>query len=520
MRLPVYLQREIARMHFYDPYQSNRAIGRSLSISHNTVGQLRKILNALRKDWASLKNLDDAEWATLLGTQDKRTRERKPRPSWDWVDQEMSRPDATREQVWMEFRGDQPNGIGRSQFNHEYNERLKTKDIALRKVHVPGQKLFLDFAGRTVEIKDRNGGPSSYAQIFVAVLGYSNYTHVFAVASQSTEDWIRCCIDSFNYFGGIPEWVVHDNLKAAVISRKNGAIKLNRAFQECLQHYNTASLPAGPRKPKQKAKAEVGVQIVQRGILFPIRDWDFFSLEELNAELKRRVDQLNSRPFKKMPGSRLDRFISVEKNSLKSLPDIPFETCDWRYDVLVGKDHHIEHARSFYSVPCEFVNKRVDIRFTSTMLEVFFKNKPITLHPLAKTEGEIIAKDEHRPIAHIRVLEGEPREIMRWADTIGQCSNAMIHYHLHERSDVTNGVRAARRMRQLARIYGEFRFEEACNYALQRNITALDSVESILKNSPDKLLADTSPSNNRKPHDNVRGSDYYGADLITENEDE
>ena len=214
----------------------------------------------------------------------------------------------------------------------------------------PGEKLFVDFAGRTVEIRDRSGGPSIYAQIFVAVLGYSNLTYLQAVASQKTPDWVRCHVDCFAAMGGVPAWVVPDNLKAAVWRREKDRVVINPAYRECLQHYNTAALPARVRKAKDKAKAEVGVQIAQRWVLFALRDRTFFSLDELNDALRRLVVTLNAHPFKKMSGSRIERFEKTERSTLKRLPPIPFELCDWRYGVRAGDDYHVEHARA--STPC------------------------------------------------------------------------------------------------------------------------------------------------------------------------
>lgn len=510
MRIPVHIQREIARLHFYDPSQSNRSIGRTLSVSSTTVAVLRKAILESGKQWLELQALDDEEWIATLGTRNRSIAQRKPHPDWQTVHEELQKPNATLEQLWLEFRTACPTGIGYTQFSANYQKWIKTRHIAMRQRHCPGEKLFVDFAGATVPVKSRFGEPPIDAQIFVAVLGYSNYTFVCATASQSTSNWIQCHIDCFNALGGVPEWIVPDNLKAAVLGRAKGNIVLNPAYSECLRHYESAPLPARPRKPRDKPKAEVGVQIVQRWVLFALRNRTYFSLEELNADIRERVSFLNAHKFKKLSTSREKLFLEVEQHKLKPLPSFPFDICDWRYGVTVQNDHHVEHMRCFYSVPHFLCNQKVDLRITHKMMEIMHKNRRVALHRLAITEGEVSTLDEHRPISHIRVLEGEPRALMRWAESVGKHAGAMFQHHLQERSDPANGVRAARKMRDLARSFGASRFEEVCEYALTNNMTSLRSIEFILKKSPDKSLQAEVPVKDRPTHENVRGANYYG----------
>jgi len=509
LRLPIHLQREIARLHFYDVKQSSRAIGRAVGVSTNSVITLRSLLTT-RDIPTDLFDLDDDAWTAALGNEDKGVAQRKEAPDWNWVYEQMQRPDATLEALWQEWRAVCPAGIGYSQFTESFRKWTKQQRLVFRKVHIPGEKLFVDFAGTTVTVRSREGGPSIEAQIFVAVLGYSNYTFMYAVPSQTTAHWLECHDACFANLGGVPKWVVTDNLKAAVIRREGSQVVLNPAYRACLTHFGTAALPTGARKPKEKSKAEVGVQIVQRLVLFRIRDFDFFSIAELNAELTRRTKLVNARPFKKMTGSRLQRFEETEHATLQPLPEAPFEMSDWRYGVRVGDDYHVEHVRSFYSTPCELRGERVDLRITASTLEIMSRGRRVALHQLADGEGSVVTIPEHRPVSHTRVLEGEPKALMLWAELVGSNTQKMIQHHLQDRTDLTNGLRAARRMREMARIHGDARFEEVCAYALPLNITALRSVESILKKSPDKGAKKIFPTSVRPSHDNVRGAGYFG----------
>lgn len=509
MRLSIHLQREIARLHFYEPSNSDRAIARSVGASPTTVGHLRHLLKQQPMEWSILKELDDHEWQTSLCTHDRSIAQRKPAPDWEWVHTEMNRPDATLEQLWREWRETCPLGIAYTQFSTGYSAWKKHLHIAMRRVHRPGDKLFVDFAGKTVEIRDSAGGPSRYAQIFVAVLGYSNLTFVHAVHTQTTSDWVQCHVECFEFFGGVPGWVVCDNLKAAVVRHRRDQLEINPTYRECLRHYDTAPAPARPRRPKDKSKAEVGVQIAQRWILFRLRDRVFFEIEELNTELRRLNVKLNNHPFKKLPGSRRTRFDDCERATLKPLPQSRFELCEWRYEVRVGNDHHVEHLRCFYSVPSHLTGERVDLRVTSTMLEIFRAGRRVALHALLSEAGTSSTLPEHRPIAHQRVLEGEPKALMQWAADVGTNTEKMIRYHLFDRSDPANGIRAAQRMRSLARDHGQARFESVCAYAWPLNITALRSITSILVNQAD-LRPRTVPPAVMPSHDNLRGPHYFG----------
>ena len=269
-------------------------------------------------------------------------------------------------------------------------------------------------------------------------------------------------------------------------------------------------MPAGIRKPRHKAKAEIGVRIAQSWVLFALRDRIFFSIHELNEELRRHTNLMNTHPFKNMDGNRQQRFDAHERHILKPLPLDSYEACTWRYGVRVGDDYHVEHLRSFYSAPNRLCGSRVDLRITYTTLEIMFRGRRVAIHALSNDPGTIITMPDHRPISHTRVLEGEPKALLVWAQQIGGWSEQMIRHHLEDRTDATNGLRAARRMRELTREYGETRFEEACAYAIPLNITSLRSIASILKKSPDKRRTSDGGLSARPYHHQIRGAGYYG----------
>jgi transposase len=484
----------------------------AVNTSTNTVVDLRDRLVASGCTEQDLQDLDDKAWVTALGTQDRSIAVRKKAPDWQWVHQEMARPSATLEALWREWRETCPDGIGYTQFSTLYREWKKTLNVVMRQTHAPADKLFVDFAGQTVEVRDPEGGPSLFAQVFVAVLGYSNLTYVEAVASQTTPDWIQCHINCFEAIGGAPRWVVCDNLKAGVVRREREQIVINPAYADALRHFRTAAAPARPYRPRDKGSVEVGVQIAQRWILFRLRNRIFFSLAELNTEIHRLCEELNCRPFRHRAGSRRQRFEDGERAELMALPVAPYEVCEWRYEVKVGADYHVEHLGSYYSVPFQLAHQRVDVRATRSLIELFSRGRRVAVHALAISPGQPITCDEHRPISHVRVLEGEPKALLAWAETVGPQARDMMRYHLEQRTDEFNGLRTARSLRDLARAYGNQRFEEVCAYALRLNIRTLRALKAIFSDSTDRRAGQTpqGPTNARPQHENLRGAEYYG----------
>ncbi len=509
MRIPIYQQRDVIRRIATHPNESSRSISRAIGIASNSVLAIRRAYVQAGLSVDALSDLDDDQWCNTLGTVDSSIAQRKPAPEWNYIHEQMGLADATLMALWTDFRQEHPGGIGYSQFAEGYRLYTRQLNIAMRRTHVPGDKMYCDFCGRTVPIRDPNGGPGFDAQIFIAVLGHSNYSFAHAVASQKIHDWNACHASAFEFFGGTPVWIVSDNLKSAVIRRTAETLVLNKSYRECLTHYGASAAPRRVRKPRDNAKAESAVQYVQRSILFALRNMTFFSLAELNAELHRRIAILNEKPFKKLPGNRRERYERVERASLKPLPAQPFEPREWRFEVLVGQDYVFDHEKCVYSVPCEYRNSRVDLRITATVVEVMHRGKRIAIHERKFVPGELTMIDDHRPISHRRVLEGEPKMLMSWSLTVGPHTEAMFQYHLRDRTDVTNGLRTAQRFRELARQYGDTRFEEVCSYAIPLNMTSLKSIKSILAHSPDKKKREQ-PARPHPAHPNVRGANYYG----------
>jgi len=299
----------------------NREIARSLSISHVTVSKYLSWAKGSGLTYIGVKSMDDVELKRLLkGKKSDNGKALRPQPDWENIHHELKKKGVTLQLLWQEYKECEPDGYEVSQFYKMYKRWKNKLNVSLRQVHKAGEKVFVDYAGHSLPVTDRQTGEIRAAQIFVAVLGASNYTYAEATLSQGLSDWIGSHIRAFEYFGGVPKIVVPDNLKSGVSKACRYEPDINRTYHEMAVHYGTAVIPARVRRPKDKAKVEAGVQVVERWILAVLRNREFFSLMELNKAIFELLYKLNRRSFKKLEGSRLSWFESMDKGALMPLP--------------------------------------------------------------------------------------------------------------------------------------------------------------------------------------------------------
>ena len=389
----------------------------------------------------------------------------------------------------------------------------------MRQTHTPGERLFVDYCGKTIPIINAATGEVVEAQIFVATLGASNYTFAEATRSQKLEDWIGSHVRAFAFFGGLPRLIVPDNLKAAVTKPDRYEPLLNESYQRMLEHYQTACLPARPYKPRDKAKVESGVNVVTRWILARLRKHQFFSLFELNLAIRRLLTELNNRPFKKLPGCRRSCFEAIERGALQPLPAEPYEYAEW-LRRRVGVDYHIEFERHYYSVPHSLLRKEVELRVTVRTIECFYQGRRIALHVRSTLPGSHSTQADHLPKAHRAHLEWTPARFERWASSIGAATAEPVTHLLVNRPHPEMGYRSCLGLLSLAKTYGTERLEKACRRALRLKSPARRTVLSILKNKLESQpLSDETETDNGcgedqlclplLDHENLRGSSYY-----------
>jgi transposase len=378
----------------------------------------------------------------------------------------------------------------------------------MRQTHVGGEKVFVDFSGDTIEIVDPATGEVKAAKLFVAAMGASSYTYALAVASEGLEDWIAAHVGMFAYLGGVPKVVVPDNLKSAVIKPDRYDPGLNRTYAEMAGYYGTAILPARVRKPKDKAKVEVAVQVAQRWILARLRNRRFFSLAELNTAIRPLLDELNMRVMRDYGASRADLFATLDRPNLQPLPADPYVFARWKR-ARVAPDYHIEVDRCWYSVPFNLIRQDVDARVTHATVEIFHRGKRVASHLRDPGRRSHVTAAEHMPSAHRRYAEWSATRILNSAAKLGPSVAAFCDIVMQDRPHPEQGFRTCLGVLSLAKSFEPRRIDAACRRAVAIKARSVASIRSILKTGLDQAFLEPDPEELPLQHRNIRGQNYY-----------
>ncbi|MFZ5798370.1 MAG: IS21 family transposase [Thermodesulfobacteriota bacterium] len=508
-RLSMRKTHEILRLRFGHGL-SRREISRSTSVSRSTVADYLLRASAAGLSWPLPEGMDEAALERLLfPSVTGGTHQARPLPDWPEVQRELRRKGVTLALLWQEYKEKHPDGYQYSWFCKQYEQWQGSIDLVMRQEHRAGEKLFVDYAGMTMGIVDPETGEVKESQIFVAALGASNYTYCEATWSQGLPDWISSHVRTFAFLGGVPVALVPDNLKSGVHRASAYDPELNPTYQDLATHYGVAVLPARVRAPRDKAKVETAVQIVERQILARLRNHTFFSLQELNRELRRLLAELNAKPFQKLPGSRQSMFESIDRPALAPLPSAPYEFAEWK-KATVHIDYHVEVGGHYYSVPYQLVKKQLDVRITATTVECFHKGNRVASHRRSLLKGRHTTVREHMPPRHRKYADWTPERFLRWAAKVGPHTAGLAEKILATRAHPQQAYRTLLGIMRLGGSYSEQRLEAACARALAIDAVSFRSVESILKNGLDnKPLPDKDIPSLPLVHDNIRGAQYY-----------
>ena len=493
---------------------SVRAIARSCQLSKSAVANYLCLAKAMGLGWPLPAGMDEAALEKLLKPSPSNIFTRFAPPDFPALHLELKRKGVTLALLWEEYRQIHPtDGYSYSQFCDLYRRWNGCQQRSMRQVHKAGEKMFVDYAGPTVPVvANRMTGEVRQAQIFVAVLGASNYTYAEATWTQTLPDWISSQVRAFEFFGGVPELVVPDNLKSGVSKACRYEPEINPSYADMSRHYGVAILPARPYHPKDKAKVEVAVQVVERWILARLRHLTFFSLADLNKAIFKLLEELNNRPFKKMEGSRKSHFESLDKPALKPLPASRYEYSRW-IKARVAIDYHLEIEKHYYSVPHNLVGQEVDVRLTASVVEVLHKGHRVASHPRSFNKYQRSTTHDHMPKAHQKHLEWTPGRFLNWANQIGSNTRDLVRHLLENRPHPEHGYRSCLGLLSLARRYSPSRLEAACARAVALNALTYRSAKSILEQGLDRQpLPQTLPFEDlfKLPsHANVRGPQYY-----------
>ncbi len=489
---------------------SHRQIQRSARIGYGSVaGYLRRAKQA-GLNWEKVESLTDEDLERLLFPPIKGAHKRnRPMPDWVKLNREMKKKGVTLMLLWMEYKERYPEGFGYSRFCELYRLWEGSLDTCLRQEDKGGEQLFVDYAGPTVEVINRAPGEVKEAQLFVAVLGASNYTYCEATWSQDLHDWVGSHVRTFEAFGGVTELVIPDNLKSAIKSACRYDAEVNRTYADLAEHYGVAVIPARVRKPKDKAKVESGVLVVERWILARIRNETFFSLGELNQRIAELLVDLNGRPLKVLGISRKALFEQVDQPALGPLPIHRYEFAEWK-KARVSLDYHVAFELHHYSVPYQLLKKDLDLRATAEIVEIFHRSKRVAAHRRSRRRGGYTTLKKHMPMAHQEYLKWTPKRLVRWAAKSGPSTAQLTEEIMLGKAHPQQGFRACLGVMRLGEKYGADRLEAACRRALVIKSPSYKSVNSILKTNLDQdPLPIPAEENLPINHGNIRGASYY-----------
>jgi transposase len=498
--------REILRLK-HEVGLSQRAIARAVGISNSTVTDILNRLAAAGLSWPLPEDLTDAELEARLYREHGSTAPDPKLPDWAVVHAELARKHVTLQLLWQEYRAAHRDGYGYSWFCNHYRAWERRIDVVMRQEHKAGEKLFVDWAGDTLPYLDA-GGEVRQAALFLAVLGASNYTFAAAFPDQRAASFLSAHVAAFEFFGGTSELLVCDNLKTGVKSPDRYEAEIAAPYAELAAYYGTAVLPARVRKPRDKAKVEVGVQIAEREVLAPLRNRTFFSLAEANEAIGVCLTRLNERPFQKLPGCRASVFAEREKPLLRPLPAQPYQHRT-RKLATVHIDYHVELAGHYYSVPYHLVRERVELRFDEQTLEVYHRGQRVAVHVRSNAKGRASTETAHMPEAHRAAAAWTPARIEAWASRVGPATAALCAAIMADRPHPELGFRSCLGILRLEGKYGGARLEAACARALACGARSYRSLRSILKHGLDGVSDASSSTPAALSHANVRGAAYY-----------
>ena len=506
--------RDVLTYHF-DRNFSNRKTAEIAGMHHTSVAEYLERFHTSGLPWPLPVDMDDSTLERKLFLKSSAAAAKKVFAApidFAKVYEAMKKRGATLAAIHAEWLEEIPpeSELGYSQFCRAYKAYLHTLEISMRRVEVYGENCYVDYSGMTIGIANAETGEIQFAQVFVGVLGGSKYTFCEATWSQKSRDWIGSHVRMFQYFGGVPYVLVPDNLKAAVTKVDRLLPVINESYKAMCRYYGIAPLPARAYKPKDKSPAEAGVFLVQRRILFPLRNRKFFSLEEANQAIRDLLEKLNNEPFQKLSGSRHSRWLEHEFSTLQPLPASTYEIAEWG-KARAGIDYHVKVENHHYSVPYQLRGKEFEYRLTDNSLELIHKGTSQATHRRSHEAGCSTTIDSHRPPSHQAIQGWTEIDTRTWAAAVGKNTESFLLKKLGQVHGLNMAYRLTQSMKSLEKIHGSQRLEEACSYAQANKISKLDDLRAVLDKRLDVLLPHEQFESQAHGalHENIRGANYY-----------
>jgi transposase len=508
--------RDVLRLHFVSK-QSPNAIAQSQGCGRTTVREYIARANkyGLCK-WELIEKLSDPELEIKLGfkTYAHATwqSDKKTMPEWQTVHRELqANKNVTLALLCREHLENNPSGYQYSQYCEHYRRWSLKLSVVMRQAHKAGEKSFVDYCDG-LELVDPMTGEVIKTQLFVGCLGASSYTFSEATLTQTLPDWLSSHARMYEFFGGVTEITVPDNLKSAVNKPCFYEPVLNESYRDLARHYKTAIIPAHVRKPKHKAKVEANVLVAQRWILACLRHKILHTIEDLNEAIRPLLEKLNNRKMRELKKSRTELYLELDKPALMALPTVPYEFAEWK-TVKVNINYHIQFDEHFYAVHFSHVHKSLEARATATVVELFLKGERIASHRRSYQKGKYTTPPEYMPESHRAMAKWPPSRMIAWAQSIGPSVGLLVEKILSTSKHPEQRYNSAMGLIRLGKKYGDERVEKASQRALELGSFSYRFVADMLKNNMDKLIAN--PEKNKQmtfpgvEEANTRGAEYY-----------
>jgi transposase len=494
---------------------SERNIALSCNVSRNTVAKVLAKAAELNLSWPLDANQTDAILEETLFPKGKPVTSKRM-PDYGYIRKELLRNGVSKKLLWTEYcevcRMNSETPLMYSQFCYYIQADEQKHRATMHIPRKPGEQVEVDWAGDPARIIDPDTGEITLAWVFVGVMTYSQYSYVEAFLNEKQNAWITAHIHMYEYFDGVAKILVSDNCLTAVDHKKSDwyTPKLNTTYYEMAEHYGTAILPARVRKPKDKPNVEGTVNHISTWITAALRDEQFFSLAELNMAIREKLYAFNSNLFQKKEGSRLSLFLGEEKPFLAPLPATRYELADWK-QATVQFNYHITVDKMHYSIPYEFIKRKVDVRVTDKMVEIFYNHKRIALHRrLNGRPGQYSTISEHMPEDHQKFLEWNGDRFRSWAKQIGPNTYEVVNGILTSSRVEQQSYRSCMGLLRLKDKYSESRLEKACEKALSYSFSpSYKSIRDLLTASKETLGNGSTPEGTNQ-HGITRGAKYYG----------
>lgn len=488
---------------------SGRQIARSLKLGVGTVSDYLARAKVAGVTWPLPEDLGDEALEKQLFRTNEDQRRGRPAPDFAWVHGELRKKHVTLMLLWQEYKAREPEGYQLSQFCDLYRRWSRKLEITMRQEHKGGEKLFVDFSGDGIPWLDRSTGEVHEAALFVAALGASSLTYAEAFESQQLSAWISGQVHALEHIGGVPEVIVPDQPRPVASGPCRYDPVLNPSYAEFARHYSTSILPARPRKPRDKAKVEVAVQVAQRWIIAALRNRTFFSIDEINREIRPLLEKLNNRPMRNLGRSRRQLFEELDKPHLQALPEQAYELSEWKFGVRANIDYHVQLDHNFYSVPYQLRQERVDLRASRDVVEVYHRHKRVASHIRRHGARQYSTVPEHMPSFHRAHAEWSPSRLLRWAREVGPATEALARKIIEERSHPEQAYRACLGLMRLGKSHGAERLEKASRRALVFHSHSYGVVASILKKRLESQPLPSITQGSLPHHENIRGPSYF-----------